>query len=139
MNNYDDIINLNRPISKHQHLGIDSRSAQFAPFAALVGYDEAVKETARLTEKRIEIDDKVLMIIAITSAVIVLISCVELAVIVSLDGYYGDAETLIGEELLFGIFAGAASSLLDILIKQDRAYLLMRELPKNDTDTNVKD
>ena len=79
------------------------------------------------------------MIIAITSAVIVLISCVELAVIVSLDGYYGDAETLIGEELLFGIFAGAASSLLDILIKQDRAYLLMRELPKNDTDTNVKD
>lgn len=57
MNNYDDIINLNRPISKHQHLGIDSRSAQFAPFAALVGYDDAVKETARLTDKRIEIDD----------------------------------------------------------------------------------
>ena len=57
MNNYDDIINLNRPISKHQHLGIDSRSAQFAPFAALVGYDEAVKETARLTDKRIEIDE----------------------------------------------------------------------------------
>ena len=90
-------------------------------------------------KKRIEILDKVLMIIAFTSAVIVLISCVELAVIVSLDGYYGDAETLNGEELLFGIFAGAASSLLDILIKQDRAYLLMRELPKNDTDTNVKD
>ena len=30
---------------------------QFAPFAALVGYDEAVKETARLTDKRIEIDE----------------------------------------------------------------------------------
>lgn len=57
MNNYDDIINLNRPISKHKHLGIDSRSDQFAPFAALVGYDDAVKETARLTDKRIEIDD----------------------------------------------------------------------------------
>ena len=57
MNNYDDIINLNRPISKHKHLGIDSRSAQFAPFAALVSYDDAVKETARLTDKRIEIDD----------------------------------------------------------------------------------
>ena len=52
MNNYDDIINLNRPISKHQHLGIDSRSAQFAPFAALVGYDEVVKETARLTDQK---------------------------------------------------------------------------------------
>ena len=57
MNNYDDIINLNRPISKHKHLGIDSRSAQFAPFSALVGYDDAVKETARLTDKKIEIDD----------------------------------------------------------------------------------
>ena len=90
-------------------------------------------------KKRIEILDKVLMIIAFTSAVIVLISCVELAVIVSLDGYYGDAETLIGEGLLFGIIAGAASSLLDILIKQDRAYLLMRQLHKNDTDTDVRD
>ena len=57
MNNYDDIINLNRPISKHKHLGIDSRSGQFAPFSALVGYDEAVKETARLTDKKIEIDE----------------------------------------------------------------------------------
>ena len=57
MNNYDDIINLNRPISKHSHLSIESRASQFAPFADFVGYDEAVKETARLTDKRIEIDD----------------------------------------------------------------------------------
>ena len=42
MNNYDDIINLNRPISKHKHMTIEERSAQFAPFAALVGYDNAV-------------------------------------------------------------------------------------------------
>lgn len=57
MNNYDDIINLDRPISKHKKLSIDSRAAQFAPFAALTGYDNAVKETARLTDKRIEIDE----------------------------------------------------------------------------------
>ena len=57
MNNYDDIINLNRPISKHSHLSIESRASQFAPFAALVGYDEAVKETARLTDKKIVLDD----------------------------------------------------------------------------------
>lgn len=57
MSNYDDIINLDRPISKHPHLSIDSRASQFAPFAALVGYDEQVKETARLTDKKIEIDD----------------------------------------------------------------------------------
>lgn len=58
MNNYDDIINLNRPISKHKHMTIEGRSAQFAPFAALVGYDNAVKETARLTENKIEMNDE---------------------------------------------------------------------------------
>ena len=34
------------------------RAAQFAPFAALVGYDEAVAETARLTESRPELDEQ---------------------------------------------------------------------------------
>ncbi len=58
MNNYDDIINLNRPISKHKHMTIEERSAQFAPFAALVGYNNAVKETARLTENKIEMNDE---------------------------------------------------------------------------------
>lgn len=57
MNNYDDIINFNRPISKHLHQSIESRASQFAPFAALVGYDSAIKETARLTDKKIEIGD----------------------------------------------------------------------------------
>lgn len=57
MSNYDDIINLNRPISKHPHQSIESRASQFAPFAALVGYDEQVKETARLTTNKIEIDE----------------------------------------------------------------------------------
>ena len=55
--NYDDIINLKRPISKHPHQSVESRASQFAPFAALVGYDEQVKETARLTTNKIEIDD----------------------------------------------------------------------------------
>ena len=55
---YDDIINLPRYISKkHPQMSIEARSAQFAPFSALTGYDEAIKETARLTDKRIEIDD----------------------------------------------------------------------------------
>ena len=57
MSNYDDIINLNRPISKHPKQSIESRASQFAPFAALVGYDEQVKETARLTTNKIEIDE----------------------------------------------------------------------------------
>ena len=60
MDNYDDIINLERPISKHPKLSIDSRAAQFAPFAALTGYDEQVKETARLTSKKAILDEDAL-------------------------------------------------------------------------------
>ena len=43
---YDDIIGLSRPISaKHKPMPIQDRAAQFAPFAALTGYTEAVQET----------------------------------------------------------------------------------------------
>lgn len=56
--NYDDIINLPHYISKkHPQMSIEARSAQFAPFSALTGYDDAIKETARITDKRIEIDE----------------------------------------------------------------------------------
>ena len=55
---YDNIINLPHHISKkHPQMSMESRAAQFAPFAALTGYSDAIKETARLTDKRIEIDD----------------------------------------------------------------------------------
>lgn len=62
--NYDDIINLPNHISlKHPRMSIEARSAQFAPFAALTGYNDAVKETERLTDKRIEIDDNLKQIL----------------------------------------------------------------------------
>jgi hypothetical protein len=46
-----------RKSAKHQPLPTSSRAAQFSPFAALVGYDEMVSETARRTEKKIELDE----------------------------------------------------------------------------------
>lgn len=56
---YADIINLPHHVSKkHPRMSIDARAAQFAPFAALTGYEEAVKETARLTDEKIEIDEE---------------------------------------------------------------------------------
>ena len=56
---YEDIINLPHHISKkHPQMTMESRAAQFAPFAALVGYEDAVEETARLTTKRIELNEK---------------------------------------------------------------------------------
>ena len=55
---YSDI--LNRPHHRSRSrpgMSMSDRAAQFSPFAALVGYDEAVKETARLTDRRIELDE----------------------------------------------------------------------------------
>ncbi len=55
---YSDIIHLQRPVSeKHPPMDRMMRAAQFAPFAALTGHDEAVRETARLTEEEIELDE----------------------------------------------------------------------------------
>ena len=58
MRNYDDIINLPRP-QYHDlpPMSIHDRAAQFSPFAALVGYDAAVEETARLTDSRREMEE----------------------------------------------------------------------------------
>lgn len=58
IHHYDDIINLPyRKSKRHTPMAAIDRAAQFSPFAALTGYDAAVKETARLTDKRIEIDE----------------------------------------------------------------------------------
>lgn len=57
MSKYDDIINLKRPESRHMPMSIANRSAQFAPFSALTGYDEAIRETSRVTSEKHELSD----------------------------------------------------------------------------------
>jgi len=58
MSRYDDIIHLPHHISPTRApMARLSRAAQFAPFAALTGYEEAIGETARLTDRRIGPDD----------------------------------------------------------------------------------
>ena len=52
---YSDIINLSRPVSRrHIPMTMHDRAAQFAPFAALTGFEDATDETARLTDRRVE-------------------------------------------------------------------------------------
>lgn len=58
MNRYDDIIDLPHYEPKHKRMPIENRAAQFAPFAALTGHGAAIVETARLTEKKIELSDE---------------------------------------------------------------------------------
>lgn len=55
---YDDIIHLPHHVSATRpHMPVIDRAAQFSPFAALTGHDAAIKETARLTEERVELDE----------------------------------------------------------------------------------
>ena len=50
---YDDIINLpHHRSTKRPHMSLHDRAAQFAPFAALNGYSEAIEETARITQEK---------------------------------------------------------------------------------------
>ena len=56
--NYDDIKHLTRPQYDDLHpMSMSDRAAQFSPFAALVGYDDAVAETARLTDSEIDLSE----------------------------------------------------------------------------------
>lgn len=55
---YDDIIHLPRPVSpKRPRMSAHDRAAQFSPFAALSGYGDALRETARLTGQKMELDE----------------------------------------------------------------------------------
>lgn len=55
---YDDIINLpDHQSVTRPHMSNYDRAAQFPPFASLTGHDEAIKETARLTDRKIELDE----------------------------------------------------------------------------------
>ena len=55
---YDDIIELPHPTStKHSRMPISDRASIFSPFAALTGHGDAIQETARLTEQKMELDE----------------------------------------------------------------------------------
>ena len=55
---YEDIINLpHHRSSKHAHMPRHKRAAQFSPFAALTGYDSALREAGRITNRRVELDE----------------------------------------------------------------------------------
>ena len=59
MGKYDDIIDLPHPVSeKHPHMSMYDRAAQFYPFDALTGYSESIDETARTTDRRLELSDE---------------------------------------------------------------------------------
>lgn len=57
MSEYDDILHLPHPVSRRAPMSRLDRAAQFAPFAALTGYDDAIAETARVTQDFRELEE----------------------------------------------------------------------------------
>ena len=55
---YKDMLHLPHPVSAtHPRMALQDRAAQFSPFAALAGYDDALRETARRTDRFVELDE----------------------------------------------------------------------------------
>ena len=64
MGKYDDIINLPHHVSKTRpRMSLEQRSAQFAPFSALTGYEDEFAETGRLVDGRIDLDEEMKQIL----------------------------------------------------------------------------
>lgn len=69
---YDDIINLPHHVSAiRPHMSAIDRAAQFSPFAALTGYGDAIKETARLTGEKVELDEYMKDVLSVRLQIIV--------------------------------------------------------------------
>lgn len=58
LHRYDDMLDLPHHVSSsHPPMAVYDRAAQFSPFAALTGYESVIQETARTTERRVELDE----------------------------------------------------------------------------------
>ena len=68
---YDDMIGLPRPVSRfHPPMARSKRAAQFAPFDALTGFDEAIREAERETEEKKELSEDEIEMMDVRLAVI---------------------------------------------------------------------
>ena len=62
---YSDIIDMPRHVSKtHPQMAVSDRAAQFSPFAALTGHEAALRETARITEVKVDLDNEEKMVLS---------------------------------------------------------------------------
>lgn len=55
---YADMLYMDRPVSAHPHMSMENRAGQFAPFAALNGFEGLIAETGRRTDKKIDISEE---------------------------------------------------------------------------------
>lgn len=89
MRDYSDIIGLTRPLyADLPPMPIHDRAAQFSPFAALVGYDDAVAETARLTDSKREISEEEMALL--NASLVKLSECINQHPLITIDYFIPD-------------------------------------------------
>lgn len=126
-NKYDDIINLPHHTSlKHPRMSIESRSAQFAPFSALSGYGDAIKETARLTDERIEIDDSLKEIL--NNKLQIIEENIFLNPNVTFTYYIPDSKKSGGKYVTHTYIVKKVDSINEIIITVDNQKIPMKEI-----------
>ncbi|MFV0395704.1 MAG: hypothetical protein ACK5LC_15175 [Coprobacillaceae bacterium] len=107
---YDDIINLKYDgVKNHKKMSVYNRSAQFTPFAALTGYDDAISEKARLTDKKIELSNE--MIERLDLKINMLKECIDTLPIVKITHFVKDEKK-----------SGCSYQILDGRIKKIKSY-----------------
>lgn len=126
-NKYDDIINLPHHISKkHPQMTLEARAAQFAPFAALTGYDDEVKETARLTNRRIELDDEAKSIL--DNKIQIVLEQISQRLTVSITYFIPDTRKAGGEYVTITGIIKKVDSYNQVIVLENRTEIPINEI-----------
>ena len=134
---YKDMLYMERPVSKrHTPMSLENRAAQFAPFAALTGYDEAVEETARLTTEKIELSEekKAELDLALSNLLSVISSSGSARVQVTF--FVPDNLKSGGEYVTKGVNVKRVDNIKKVLILEDKSTIDISDILNLEIDLN---
>ncbi len=135
---YDDIIDLPRHVSKNRRpMSNADRAAQFLPFAALTGYDDAIRETARLTENRIELSENELQ--ELNDRFLMIIDHIREQPEVTLTYFVADGKKDGGRYVTRTMKIRRADPVQRILTASDRTVIAMDDIIKMHSAINEDD
>lgn len=120
--NYDDIINMKHHESKKRaRMSMYDRAAQFSPFSALSGYSEAIRETGRITEEKVDMSEEKIFIINETLNIIK--NCINKRPLVKVVCYVPDLLKEGGEYITFSKNVKRIDEINKILIMTDETKI----------------
>lgn len=133
MNRYQDIINKKYKKSlKYKPMLQENRAAQFMPFAAVVGYDGAVKERARITEAKIELSEERKE--KLNQRLAIINDCLGQNILVKITYFVKDVSKDGGEYLIANGIVKKIDIFNRIVIMQDKTEIPISEIIEIDSN-----